>query len=98
MLNNDDGQCEVKELTPMSSNVKKAVQLLTRRPLQVVCTPYRHWSEQRLRTRQIQEAQRKIAEATSEDLANFHTVLWSHWPDAVQHIRQHSQGEETCHE
>ena len=82
----------------MSSKVNKTVKLLTRRPLQVVSAPYRYWSEQRLRTRQIHEAQRKIAEATGEDLANFHTVLWSHWPDAVQHIRQRSQGEETCHE
>jgi hypothetical protein len=82
----------------MSSKVKKTVQLLTRRPLQVVSTPYRYWSEKRLRTRQIQEAQRKIAEAASEDLANFHTVLWSHWPDAVQHIRQFAQKEETSNE
>ena len=79
----------------MPSNVKKTVQLLTRKPIQIVSRPYRYWSEQRLRTRQLQEAQRKIAEATREDLANFHTVLWSRWPDAVQHIRQHTQREET---
>lgn len=75
----------------MSSSVKRTAQFLTRRPLQIMSAPYRYWSEQRLRTRQIQEAQRKIAEATNEDLANFHTVLWSHWPDAIQHIRQHTQ-------
>lgn len=73
----------------MSSSVKKAAQFLTRRPLQVMSAPYRHWSEQRLRTRQLQEVQRKIAESTGEDLANFHTVLWSQWPDVVQRIRQH---------
>lgn len=82
----------------MSSNVKKTVQLLTRRPLHLVSTPYRRWSEQRLRTRQMQEAQRKITEAADEDLANFHSVLWSHWPDTVKHIRQHAQREETRHE
>jgi len=75
----------------MSSNIKKTVQLLTHRPMHLLSAPYRYWSEQRLRTRQLQEAQRKIAETTSDDLANFHTVLWSHWPDAVQHIRQHTQ-------
>lgn len=75
----------------MSSSVKGSVQFLTRRPMQVVSAPYRYWSERRLRTRQLQEEQRKIAEATSEDLANFHTVLWSQWPDVVQQIRQQIQ-------
>jgi len=82
----------------MSSNIKKTLQLLTRIPIQIVSIPHRYWSEQRLRARQIQEAQRKIAEATSEDLVDFHNVLWSRWPDAVHHIRQHTQKEETSHE
>jgi sensor domain CHASE-containing protein len=75
----------------MPPSVKKTAQFLTRRPLQIVSAPYRHWSAQRLRARQIQEEQRRIAEATNEHLASFHTALWSHWPDAVQHIRQHAQ-------
>ncbi len=82
----------------MSSNVKKTMQLLTRKPMQIVSIPHRYWSKQRLRARQIQEAQRKIAEAASEDLVDFHNVLWSRWPDAVHHIRQHTQKEETSHE
>jgi hypothetical protein len=82
----------------MTSNVKKTVQFLTRRPLQIVSSPYRYWSDQRLRTREIQEAQREIAETTGEDLFHFHDVLWSHWPDAVYHIRQQVQREETSYE
>ena len=72
----------------MPSNIKKTLQNLTHRPMHIMATPYRYWSEQRLRTRQIQEEQRRIAEKIGEDLANFHTVLWNHWPDAVQRIRQ----------
>ena len=75
----------------MASTAKRAAQFLTRRPLQLVTAPYRHWSEQRLQARQMQEAQRQIAEAAGEELANFHTMLWSQWPDVVQHVRQHTQ-------
>lgn len=82
----------------MSPIVKKTAQFLVRRPLQVVSTPYRYWSEQRLRTREIQEAQHKIAEATGEDLVHFHNELWSSWPDAVHHIRQHTHTEGASHE
>ena len=82
----------------MTQIVKKTTQFLVRKPLQVASTPYRYWSEQRLRTREIQEAQHKIAEATDEDLVHFHNVLWSRWPDAVHRIRQHAQREETSHE
>ena len=82
----------------MYSNVKKTMQLLTRKPIQIVSIPHRYWSKQHLRARQIQEAQRKIAEATSEDLVYFHNVLWSRWPDVLHHIRQHTQKEETSHE
>ena len=42
-------------------------------------------------TKAMQEAQRQIAEAAGEELANFHTMLWSQWPDVVQHVRQHTQ-------
>ena len=60
--------------------------------------PYRLWTERRTLTREIQEAQRQIAEATDEKLTDFHNELWSHWPDAVQHIREHIRREETSHE
>lgn len=73
----------------MTSNVKRALRHLRLKPLQIVTTPYRHWSQRRQLAREIQEAQRKIAEAADEELAHFHEVLWIRWPDAVQHIRQH---------
>jgi hypothetical protein len=82
----------------MTLNVKKTVQFLTHRPLQIVSTPYRYWSDQRLRTREIQQAQRKIAEVTDDDLVHFHDVLWSLWPDAVNHIRKPAQREEISNE
>lgn len=82
----------------MSSDVKKTLRRLTLKPLQMVTMPFQHWSERRRLAREIQEAQRKIAEATDEELAHFHEVLWSGWPDAVQHVRQHIRKEEIYHE
>jgi hypothetical protein len=82
----------------MPSNANKNFRRLTLKPLQIVTTPYRHWSERRQMEREIQEAQRKIAETTNEELAHFHEILWSHWPDAVQHVRQHIRKEEVFHE
>jgi hypothetical protein len=77
---------------------KKTMQHFTVKPLQAITTPLRHWSEQRQLAREIQEAQHKIAEATNEQLANFHEILWSHWPDAVEHVRQQIRKEEVHHE
>jgi len=68
------------------------------RPLQFVTIPYHHWVEKRRLAQEIQETQRKIAEATNNELLHFHENLWSHWPDAAQHVRQQIHREETFHE
>jgi hypothetical protein len=78
----------------MSLNTRKTLWQLTLKPLRIVTAPYRHWTERQQLARVIQEAQRKIAESTNEDLARFHDMLWSHWPDTVQHIREDIRKEE----
>lgn len=82
----------------MSAKAGNALRRLTFKPLQIVTAPYRKWAERRLLAREIQEAQHEIAEETNLELTQFHEVLWSHWPDAVQHVREHIRKEETSHE
>lgn len=82
----------------MPSDVNRKFRRLALKPLRILTSPYRHWSERRLLEREIQEAQRKIAETTNEELAHFHEALWSHWPDTVQHVRQYQRKEEIIHE
>lgn len=82
----------------MPSNAKKAFQGLTLKPLRIITAPYRRLSDRRKLASELQEAQRKIAEETSEKLVHFHEELWSHWPNTVQHIRQHVSKEENNYE
>jgi hypothetical protein len=82
----------------MFSNAGDTLRRLTFKPLQIVTAPYRKWSDRRQLVHEIREAQHKIVEETNQDLTQFHEVLWSHWPDAVQHVREHIQREEASHE
>ena len=82
----------------MPANARNTLRRLTFKPLQIVTAPYRKWSERRLLAREIQEAQHKIAEEANQDLSQFHEVLWNHWPDAVQQVREHIRREESSHE
>ena len=82
----------------MPVNVGDTLRRLTLQPLHIVATPYRKWSERRLLAREIQEAQRKIAVEANEDLIQFHEMLWNHWPDAVENVREQIRSEENAHD
>ena len=82
----------------MSSSDKNNTRHLAFKPFQLVTMLYRHWAEKRRLAQELLEEQHKMAEATNNQLLHFHEELWSHWPNAVQHVRQHIRKEENTHE
>lgn len=82
----------------MSSRDKNTLRHLTSKPFQLAKAPFRHWAEKRRLAQERQEAQRNIAEATNTQLLHFHEDLWSNWPAAAQHVRQHIRKEENTYE
>lgn len=82
----------------MSSSDKNNLSHLAFKPFQLVSMPYRHWMEKRRLAQELQEEQHKIAETTNNQLHRFHEELWSHWPEAAQHVRQHIRREENIYE
>jgi hypothetical protein len=77
---------------------KNNLRHLAFKPLHLATMTYPHWLEKRQLAQEILETQRQIATVAGKKLLHFHEELWSHWPDAAQHVRQHVRREENTHE
>lgn len=82
----------------MSFKAKNILYEFTRKPLQLATMPYHQLMEKRRLAQEIQARQRKMAEEANSEFLHFHEMLWSYWPDAVEHVRQHIRREENTNE
>ncbi len=79
---------------PKDSEVSPPIRQVRLAPLGLVATRYQEWKAVRRLIREVRDAERRLAAATAQELAQFHEDLWSIFPDAVERVRDRIRKEE----